>query len=103
MQFVTYFELNQNVSEADRVGGAAKIMEKGLFPPEGVNIVSWMTTPDMWGVLISEADTAEQVMRAIAVWRAAIPGFFTTTKTAPAMSVQDAIPIAGAINQAVNG
>ena len=103
MQFITYFELNQNLFESDRLGGAGMVMEKGLFPPEGMNIISWMSTPDMWGVLISEAETVEQVMRGLAVWRAAVPGFFESTKTAPAMPVLEAIPIAGEINQTING
>jgi len=34
MQFITYFELNDNTSESERLAGAGKIMEKGLFPPE---------------------------------------------------------------------
>ena len=103
MQFLTYFELNENTSEADRLAGAGKIMEKGLFPPEGVNIISWMATPDLWGVVILEADTVEQVVRAIGMWRAAVPGFFNSTKTAPAMAVQELIPLSGEIIQSVSG
>ena len=102
MQFITYFELNENVSEADRLAGAGKIMEKGLFPPEGVNVISWLSTPDLWGAVVIEADTFEQVMRAIGIWRAAVPGIFKMTKTAPAMAVQELIPLAGEINAAIN-
>jgi len=42
-------------------------------------------------------------MGAIGVWRAAVPGMFTTTKTDPAMAVQEIIPLAGEINHSVNG
>lgn len=49
-----------------------------------------------------EADTFEQLMRATGVWRASTPGFFKTTKAAPAMPVQEIIPLAGEINQGVN-
>ncbi|PKB71858.1 MAG: hypothetical protein BZY87_03220 [SAR202 cluster bacterium Io17-Chloro-G6] len=103
MQFMSYFELNENISEAERLAGVAKVMEKGLYPPEGVNVISWMSSPDLWGVAIVEADTMEQVVSALAVWRAAVPGFFKLTKTSPAVSIQEIIPIAAAANQAVNG
>jgi hypothetical protein len=53
--------------------------------------------------VVLEADSFDQVMRAIGVWRAAVPGMFTTTKTAPAMAVQEIIPLAGKINHSVNG
>ena len=78
-------------------------MENGLFPPEGVNVISWISTPDLWGTVVLEADSFDQVMRAIGVWRAAVAGTFTTTKTAPAMAVQEIIPLAGKINHSVNG
>ena len=78
-------------------------MENGLFPPEGVNVISWIFTPDLWGTVVLEADSFDQVMRAIGVWRAAVPGMFTTTKTAPAMAVQEIVSLAGKINHSVNG
>ena len=68
-------------------------MENGLFPPEGVNVISWISTPDLWGTVVLEADSLDQVMRAIGVWRAAVPG----------MAVQEIIPLAGKINHSVNG
>ena len=83
MQVITYFEVNENTLESERLAGAGKIMEKGLFSPEGVNVLSWIATPDLW--------------------RASVPGFFKTTKTAPAMPVQEIIPLTGEINQGVNG
>ena len=94
---MTYFEHNEDLSEAERLGGAGKIMEKSLFPPEGVNVISWLSSPDFWGVVVLEADTVEQVIRAIGVWRAAVPGFFKLTRTAPAISVQDIIPLGAEI------
>ena len=67
-------------------------MENGLFPPEGVNVISWISTPDLWGTVVLEADSFDQVMRAIGVWRAAVPGMFTTTKTAPARPFKRSSP-----------
>ncbi|MDA1127425.1 MAG: DUF3303 family protein [Chloroflexi bacterium] len=103
MQFMTYFELSENLSESERLGASGKIMEKGLFPPEGLNVISWTSSPDLWGVLICEAETVEQVVRGIAVWRLAVPGFFKMTKTAPAMPVQEILPLIGEISQTING
>jgi len=56
---MTYFEHNEDLSEAERLGGAGKIMEKSLFPPEGVNVISWLSSPDLWGVVVLEADTGD--------------------------------------------
>ena len=39
MQFITYWELNEDMPEEQRLGIAAKLQDSGLFPPEGVNIV----------------------------------------------------------------
>ena len=66
MQFLTYWELNENMSSADRLKTADNLMSKGLFPPKGVNIVRWDATPDLWGTLILEADSVEDVFRALA-------------------------------------
>ena len=93
MQFITYFELNENMSESERQAIAAKVMESGLFPPAGVNILSWDATPDLWGTIRVEADTVEQVVQAIGMWRAVGGGFFKVTKTSPTMAIQDIIPL----------
>ncbi len=78
MQFITYFELNENMPESERQAIAGKVMGSGLFPPEGVNILSWDATPDLWGTIRVEADTVEQVVQAIGLWRAAGGGLFKT-------------------------
>ena len=87
--------------EAERLQVAEKLMSSGLFPPKGVNIVRWDSTPDLWGTLIVEADNAEDVFRAIGLWRAAGAGFFKVTKTAPLLPVQEVIPVIAEIHQAL--
>ena len=80
-----------------RLQVAQKLTSSGLFPPQGVNVVRWDGTPDGWGVLILEAERAEDVVRAIDLWRASGAGFFKSTRTAPAIPIQDPIPVAADI------
>ena len=94
MLFLTYWELNENMSEQERLQAAQKITGSGLFPPEGVNIIRWDGTPDAWGIVLMEADSVEQVLRTISIWRTAAPGFFKLTRTAPASPIEEIIPIA---------
>ena len=42
---------------------------------------------------MSEAESAAAINQALVMWRAACPGFFKTTRTAPAMTVQESIPL----------
>ena len=99
MLFLTYWELNENMSDQDRLQVAQKLTSSGLFPPEGVNIIRWDATPDAWGTLLFEADNAEDAFRVVDLWRAAGTGFFKTTKTSPAIPVQDVIPLSAEIQQ----
>ncbi len=103
MQFITYFELNENMAESDRQAAAGKIMASGLFPPEGVEIIRWDSTPDLWGTLVFEADSVEKVVEAIGQWRIAAAGFFKSTKTAPVMPVQEILPLIGGMVEKLNG
>jgi hypothetical protein len=66
-----------------------------------VPILRWDITPDNWDILLVEADSAQAINDAISMWRAAVPDFFKSTKAAPALPVQEAIPAAGRILQAL--
>ena len=101
MLFVTYWELNENMSVEERSQIAQKLTASELFPPEGVNIIRWDATPDGWGILITEAESAADVFHAINTWRSAGAGFFKSTKTAPAMPVEETIPIGAEILKAL--
>ena len=102
MLFMTYWELNEDMPDQERTQVAEKLTGSGLFPPKGVNILRWDGTPDLWGTVLFEADTAAAAFRAIALWRAAGPGFFKVTKTAPVLSVQEIIPLTGEIQSALS-
>jgi uncharacterized protein DUF3303 len=89
MVFLTYWELNEAMSVEERQQAALKLTSSGLFPPKGVNILRWDGTPDGWGILLMEADSAADIDRAINMWRAAGIGFFKSTRTAPAQPIQE--------------
>lgn len=91
MLFLTYYELNEEMSAEDTQEAAQAITGSGDFPPEDVELVNWVGTPDGWGVAIVEADDFEAVNGALNVWRTAAAGFFETTKTAPAAPAADII------------
>jgi hypothetical protein len=92
MLFLTYWELNEATPASQQLQAAQKLMSSGLFPPKNVTILRWDATPDNWGILLAEADSVADVNQAITMWRAACPGFFAVTRTAPAMPVQETIP-----------
>src|SRR5690349_23179650 len=91
MVFLTYWELNEAMPVEERQQVAQKLTSAGLFPPKGVTILRWDATPDGWGILLAEADTAAEIDHALTMWRAAGAGFFKATKTAPAQPVQEAL------------
>ena len=95
MLFITYWELNENMSVEERLGVGQKLTSSGLFPPEGVNIIRWDITPDGWGVTIFEADSEAAVSRALNMWRAAGTGKFKCTKTSTARPVQEEMESSG--------
>jgi hypothetical protein len=90
MLFLSYWELNENMSESQRLEIAEKLTRTGLFPPPGVKVIRWDETPDGWGILLVESDSAIAVTNMLAVWRFAGAGFFKMTKTAPAYPINEA-------------
>ena len=94
MLFLCYWELNENMPSEERMQVAGRLTSSGLFPPEGVNIIRWDETPDGWGILLLEAEKAQDVTLSLDLWRAAGAGFFKMTKTAPAVTVEELMPVA---------
>ena len=97
-----YWELNENVSMADRLKTINEVMSSGLFPPKGVNILRFDATPENWGISVMEADSTEDVFKAINIWRAAKEGFFSKVKVSPAMPVKEVMPLHASILEAFN-
>jgi hypothetical protein len=94
MLFITYWELNENFDPSELAEIAQKIISKNLYPTEGVNQIGWyVSTSDYWGVTISEAETEEQLVKDISVWRIAKPGLFKSVKSTVAMEIAQVLPI----------
>ena len=91
MLFLTYWKLNENITIEERSRVTRSIMESDAFPPENVTIIRWDATPDGWGILVAEAESAGAIARTLNLWRMRSPGFFEMTKTAPAQPVPDAL------------
>jgi len=101
MLFASYWELNENMSAAERLGIAQKVTNSGLFPPKNVKILRWDITPDLWGITLFEVDSAADAEAFADVWRAAGAGFFKLTKTAPVSPVQEVMPRAAELLKAL--
>jgi hypothetical protein len=103
MLFLTYWELNENMSVAERMSIAQKLTSSGQFPPKGVKILRWDETPDAWGILLIEADSAMDVALALDSWRMAGAGFFKLTRTAPANPIAESMPHWAAALKTITG
>lgn len=91
MLFLTYWKVNENMPMEERLQIARDLTQSGAFPPDNVEIVRWDSTPDGWGILLAEAESAADVNRAVNLWRMHGKGFFEMTKTAPAQPAREAI------------
>ena len=83
MLFISYWELNQDLNPTDIAKVGEELLKKGLYPIEGVKQIGWYITPGYWGVTIEEADSVEQIMKGVNIWRAAKPGIFKFFKMTP--------------------
>lgn len=90
MLFLSYWELNESMPAEQRMQITRKITSGGIMP-KGVEILRWDITPDGWGITLLEAKSAADIDAAVAIWRMAGPGFFKSTRTAPAQPIQEAM------------
>jgi hypothetical protein len=86
-------ELNENMNPAEGLQITKDLTKSGLFPPRGVEILRWDTTPDGWGILIADASSPDAMYRAINTWRIAAAGFYKLTRTSPAIPIHESMPI----------
>jgi len=96
MLFLSYWELNENFTPKDIVKLAGELMQKGVYPVEGTKIIGWYTAAGdvpTWGVTIYEAENVDQVLKGVAVWTNAKPGFFKVVRVSPAMAAEDAMRV----------
>ncbi len=100
MLFLSYWELNENISIQERLKFSQKLTSEGAFPPEGVNIIRWDVTSSGWGITVLEAENAIDAFKTIDMWRMKA-GFFKTVKIAPALPVQEVMPQLGEFIQSL--
>ncbi len=94
MLFLSYWELNPDFDPSELGGLAQKLMSKKLYPAEGIKQIAWyVSTSDYWGINISEAETAEQMVKNTQMWRIAMPGLFKIIKTTPGIDIVELLPI----------
>ena len=96
MLFLSYWELNENLTPKDIAELSAELMEKRLWPPEGTKILGFYTSAadvPIWGVTIEDAESVEAVLKGVAVWTNAKPGVFKVVRVSPAMTAEDAIRV----------
>ena len=93
---VTFWKLGPNVSPEDAAKVAVSLMEKGSFPPEGVEILGWYICPGGRGVTITESKSVEsaEAFKNWLVWVQERKDFFECYEVHPAVSAQDAIKMA---------
>ncbi|UCG00626.1 MAG: hypothetical protein JSW11_13530 [Candidatus Heimdallarchaeota archaeon] len=92
MLYLVYWELNEEISSADIARTGIKLNE--LEEIEGAEVVSWIVTPDNWGISLLKVESVEAAFKTVARWRIALPGLFKCWKGALAMEVEQAIPLA---------
>jgi hypothetical protein len=87
MLFIQYWELNEEKKAEEILAAGEALMESGLWPPEGAEILRWDMANDYWGITVFEADSYEAVDQGTELWRIALPGIFNKTRTAVAAPV----------------
>jgi len=90
---VTFWELNPDIPPESIAKVAAKLMEKGLFPPEGMEVIGWYICPGGKGVTITESKTIDPAVafRNWLIWVQEMTGFFKSYEILPAVSAAEAV------------
>jgi hypothetical protein len=94
VKIVGFWKINTNI-EAKKLGEvAAKLLEKGVYPPEGMEIKEWLICPGGKGIIVAEVPDEKAAYESWAVWTAALPGYFEWLEMSPAVEAHEAIAIA---------
>jgi hypothetical protein len=101
MLFLCYWELNENMPVTDHLKLGKMLLDSGLFPPPGTELIRFDMTPDYWGITVFKAESAEAAFSAIELWRVGGTGVFKKVKVSPAMSVMEASALGARLYQAV--
>jgi hypothetical protein len=95
MIWVNFWTLNAGLGPEKIAEVAAKLMEKGLFPPKDMKILGWYICPGGRGVTITESEAAsgEGAFENWVMWIKQLPGLFANYEVLPAISAEKAISI----------
>ena len=104
MLFITYWELNPDFDPSEMAEIATTLLKKKLYPVPGVKQIGWyVSTSDMWGITIEEAENEEQMAKGSMMWRLAKPGYLRVMKTTPAMEAVKIIPLVMKLKKEIEG
>ncbi|MFX1381674.1 MAG: DUF3303 domain-containing protein [Promethearchaeota archaeon] len=104
MLFISYWELNPDFDPTELADMAQTILNKKLWPVEGTKEIGWyISTGDLWGINILEAENEEQMTRTANMWRIAKPGVFKLIKTTPAMELVKMLPVIMKLAKKIKG
>ncbi|NVM17159.1 MAG: hypothetical protein HWN80_05535 [Candidatus Lokiarchaeota archaeon] len=104
MIFITYFEINPDFDPGELAEIAQELISKKVYPAEGVKqLAFYISTSDLWGIGIDEADSEEALVRNVNMWRIAKPGYIRFIKTTPALEVIKLLPIMVKLKKEIKG
>jgi len=99
--FVCYWELNENMPVEEHLMLGKKLLESGLFPPPGIELIRFDMTPGYWGITVFKAASSEDAFACINIWRTAGTGVFKKINVSPALTVMDASALGSTLYQTV--
>jgi len=91
VKLVGFWKINTEIDAKKLAEVAAKLLEKGAFPPEGMEIKEWLMCPGGNGIIVAEVPDEKVAYMSWAAWNGAMPGYFDYLEMMPAVEVQDAI------------
>ena len=94
MLYLIYWELNEKNNPAEIVRVAQKLDKLG--GTEGSETLSFIITPDNWGISLLKIESEEAAFKVANRWRIAFPGVFKSWKGAVAMDVDKVMSLIAA-------
>lgn len=102
--FISYWELNPDFDISELAEIAADLINKKLYPAEGVKqIAFYASVSDHWGISVEEADSEEALVRNAQMWRIAKPGYIKYIKSTPALEVVKILPVIMKLKKEIKG
>ena len=94
MLYLIYWEINEKINPAEivKVGQKLALLEG----TEGAETLSFVVTPDNWGISLLKIESEETAFKVANRWRMALPGVFKSWKGAVAMDVEKVMPLLAA-------